>query len=234
MTVPTTYDELWRATWGDMQRVGPVHRHLREDLIRRVSALDVRSILDVGCGGGDNLAALAAAGCYELTGVDISPEALAIARGRIPGARVAVLDIEREALPARFDLVISMQVIEHLLDDVAALRHMTAMASGYVLVSTIQGRMRPSEEVIGHVRNYSTPELRDKLERAGLHVLEIGGWGFPFYSPLYRTLAEWLPGGPPAGSVGPTGRLVAGVLYHLYRMNWPGRGDVLTALARRR
>jgi hypothetical protein len=59
----------------------------------------------------------------------------------------------------------------------------------------------------------------------------VHGWGFPFYSPIYRSLIELLPGGPPAGPAGPASRLVARTLYQLYRLNWPGRGDVLSALA---
>jgi len=109
---------------------------------------------------------------------------------------------------------------------------MAAMTRRYLFVSTIQGRMRPSEVAIGHVRNYSAIELRAKLERAGLEVLGLSGWGFPFYSPLYRSLVEWLSGGPPAGRVSRVGEIAARALYHLYRLNWPGRGDVLSALAR--
>ena len=69
--------------------------------------------------------------------------------------------------------------------------------------------------------------------RLGLEVVRLWGWGFPFYSPLYRTVAEWLPGGPPAGPVSSAGQAVAALLYQLYRLNWPGRGDVLSAVARR-
>jgi len=52
------------------------------------------------------------------------------------------------------------------------------------------------------------------------------------YSPLYRTLVEFLPSGPPRGRVGRFGRFVAAALYQVYRLNVPGRGDVLSALAR--
>jgi SAM-dependent methyltransferase len=232
MSEAPSYDELWDTAWGDLQRFGPVHRHMQDDLVRVVSALDVESILDVGCGGGDNLARLARLGRYELHGTDISEQALALARKRAPDARLTPLDIERETLPERFDLVLSVQVVEHLQDDVAALRNMAAMCGKYVFTSTMAGRMRPSERAIGHVRNYSADELRRKLEAAGLEVVWIRGWGFPFFSPLYRTVSEWLPGGPPTGSIGPVARLVARALYHLYRLNVPGRGDVISALAR--
>lgn len=176
--------------------------------------------------------AIAREGRHELYGVDVSPEALALARRRVPGGRFAALDVQRGRLRATFDLVISIQVIEHLPDDEAALRAMAAMSRGYVFVSTIGGRMRPSERAIGHVRNYGENELRDKLHRAGLRLLWLRGWGFPFYSPLYRTLSEMLPGGPPSGKMGPIARLVAALLYRLYRYNVPNRGDILNALAR--
>jgi SAM-dependent methyltransferase len=231
---PTSYDALWRSTWGDMQRIGPVHRHIQDDLVRVVSGLDVASILDVGCGSGENLARLAAPNRYELCGTDVSDEALALAERNTPSARLLRLDIEREALPEQFDLVMSIQVAEHLLDDVAALRNMASMSRRYVFTSTVGGRMRPSERSIGHVRNYSPVELRRKLELAELEVLWVRGWGFPFYSPLYRTAVEWLPGGPPSGQVGRLGRIGARALYHLYRLNVPRRGDVLSALARHR
>ena len=226
------YDDLWRDTWGDMQHVGPVHRHIQEDLVRVVTSLDVRSVLDVGCGSGENLAHLAALQRFDLAGTDVSEEALALARRRAPSIRFSVLDIEREALAETFDLVMSVQVVEHLPADVAAFRHMAAMTRKYVFTSTMAGRMRPSEKFIGHVRNYSAPELRRKLVDAGLEVLWVRGWGFPLYSPLYRTLVEFLPSGPPRGRVGRFGRFVAAALYQVYRLNVPGRGDVLSALAR--
>ena len=127
----------------------------------------------------------------------------------------------------------SIQVVEHLPDDLAAFRNIAKMARGWVFISTMQGRMRPSEVAIGHVRNYSALELRQKLESVGLEVIEISGWGFPFYSPLYRSVVEWLPGGPPVGPMSAVSRFAARVLYHLYRLNWSKRGDVLSALARR-
>ncbi len=227
-----SYDQLWQTTWGDMQHFGPVHRHSLENLVRTVSVLDVRSVLDVGCGSGENLAALATSGRYDLTGADVSHEALNLARKRVSSARLLTLDVQREALPEQFDLVISLQVVEHLLDDMSALLNITRMARKFVFISTMQGRMRPSEIAIGHVRNYSAVELQRKIELAGLEVLEIRGWGFPFYSPLYRSLTEWLPGGPPGGKIGASGRFAANALYHLYKLNWPGRGDVINALAK--
>lgn len=229
------YDRLWREAWGDVPRLGPVHRHQREALLTSVRRLgDVRTVLDVGCGSGDNLAALATIPGLTLTGADVSREGLLLARRRVPSATLLELDIQRQSLPQRFDLIISFQVIEHLSDDVAALAHMAQMAERWVLVTSMSGRMRPSEKHIGHLRNYTFEELRSKASRANLEVVDVYGWGFPFYSPLYRTAIEWFPGGPPSGSMRPTARLISRCLYTLYKLNVPRRGDVVTMLARPR
>lgn len=235
MTISTRekYDQLWSGAWGDMQRLGPVHRRQTEALLKMVTKLKVRSVLDVGCGAGDNLAALAHAMPYlVLSGADVSPEALALAAQRVPGASLRELDVQSENLNEAFDLVMAIQVIEHLADDAAALRNMARMAKQWVLVTTMRGRMRPSEPSIGHFRNYSNRDLREKAAGAGLEVVDLFGWGFPFYSPLYRTMIEWLPGGPPQGKIESKQRTLANALYHLYSLNIPRRGDVVTMLAR--
>ena len=169
-----------------------------------------------------------------LSGVDVSPEALSLAAQRVPGVRLHELDAQRNKLDERFDLVMALQVIEHLPDDVAALRNMAAMADRWVLVTTMRGRMRRSEPAISHLRNYSDDELRRKAASAGLDVVDLFGWGFPFYSPLYRTAVEWLPGGPPQGPMGKGQRTVACLLYLLYYLNVPRWGNVVTMLARPR
>src|SRR5437588_12112236 len=106
------YDQLWAGAWGDMQRFGPVHRHQREHLLRLIRKLNVRTILDVGCGAGDNLASIAQMMPHlTLSGADVSAEALALAAKRASGLTLYQLDVQREALKDRFDLVMSIQVI---------------------------------------------------------------------------------------------------------------------------
>ena len=228
-----TYDQLWTKTWGDLQRYGPVHRHQTEELLRLIAGLEVNTVLDVGCGSGENLAALAQTfPRMHLSGVDVSPEALSLAAQRVSGASLRQLDVQCERLNQRFDLVMAIQVIEHLSDDVTALSNMAQMAKRWVLVTTMRGRMRESERAIGHFRNYSDKELRTKAAKAGLEVTDIFGWGFPFYSPIYRTMVEWLPCGPPDGAISRKWQLAASFLYRLYALNIPRRGDVVTLLAR--
>jgi trans-aconitate methyltransferase len=214
-----------------MQAFGPVHRHALERLVTTVGELHVRSVLDVGCGSGQNLRALAASRAYHLAGIDVSDKALERARAAVPDAELHCMDVQVEKLDEQFDLVISLQVVEHIPDDLAVIRNMRLMSNRYVLIATMQGKMRASETNIGHLRNYSSAELEDKMKRVGLKPIRVEGWGFPFYSPLYRTAAEWLPAGPPDGPMGRTSKLIAALLYQLYRLNVSGKGDVLTVLA---
>lgn len=223
---PELYDDLWETKWSAMQTHGPVHRHMRRALLAHVEALGPASILDVGCGAGDNLEALSSAGDFELTGIDISDAALTQAAARVPQARLVALDVARDRLPETFDLVISIQVIEHILDDIAALRNIAQMSNRYVYVSTMTGRMRRSELAIGHLRNYSPVELRAKAEAAGIRVHRISKWGFPFYS-AFRSAIE-LAGGRTADAASPIGRVASAALFQLYRLNSSTRGDVLT------
>src|ERR1019366_3646000 len=143
-----------------------------ESLVKLIATLEVRTVLDVGCGAGDNLAVLAHAMPHlVLTGTDVSQEALALAARRVPGATFRQLDAQKEKLDEKFDLVFCNQVVEHLVDDMAAFRNLALMANRWVLVATMRGRMRRSELAIGHFRNYSDVELRAKAEYAGLEVI---------------------------------------------------------------
>ncbi|HWC60268.1 MAG TPA: methyltransferase domain-containing protein, partial [Verrucomicrobiae bacterium] len=103
-----SYNELWTSKWGDMQHWGPCHRHTMRVIHDDISALSgVRTVLDVGCGSGENLAVLERMNKYELFGSDFSEEALKLSRQCVPNAKLFTLDVEKTHLPEKFDLVMS-------------------------------------------------------------------------------------------------------------------------------
>ena len=107
--------------------------------------------------------------------------------GEIPADRyVAVLRGDATRLPfddAVFDRVVTSEVLEHIQDDVAAIRELArVLKPGGVLAATVPAALpekinwmlsdeyHAPKAVGGHVRIYSATELRAKLTAAGLDV----------------------------------------------------------------
>jgi SAM-dependent methyltransferase len=95
----------------------------KEWRFRRLGALDGASVLDVGCGPGDNAVLLALRGA-QVTGVDVSPRSLEVAalRARAAGVagrvRLVCAPIETADLPERgFDVIWGDGVLHHLIPE---------------------------------------------------------------------------------------------------------------------
>jgi SAM-dependent methyltransferase len=74
---------------------------------------DARSLLELGCGTGAILAGFA--GRLALTGIDRSPDMLAIAAGRLPGAELVQADMTAFQLQASYDAVLCVfDTLNHL------------------------------------------------------------------------------------------------------------------------
>ncbi len=110
----------------------------RPELTGLVEARGLR-ILDVGCASGAMGASLLSKGAAEVVGLDIFEPALAQARQRLTAAHRVDLDLLPE-LPypeGHFDLVTFADVLEHLRDPAAVLRHLRRWMrdDGRILVS---------------------------------------------------------------------------------------------------
>lgn len=225
------YDQMWDEVYGDIQDVGPVHRHMKRLMARMLAPLSYDSVLDVGVGFGHNLPVLTGGrSLSRIAGVDFSNRALEHVRQHWSG-EFTRLDIESERLESTYDLVCASLVLEHVLDDQAALRNLRSMSNRYLLVTTIGGdfeRYRRWEETQGHVRNYAPGELEAKLERGGFRLLEMIRWGYPFYTPIVRTLSNRM---VPSHDLSLSAKAAAHLLYGLYFLNSHRRGDLLIALA---
>jgi SAM-dependent methyltransferase len=133
-------------------------------------------ILELGCGTGNVLDALGRFG--EAVGVEKDPDMRA-------AGRAAGLDIRPGALPDDVpvpdgwaDAVLLLDVIDHLDDDVTALRAARrALRPGGVLVITVPayGWLWSGHDVaLGHRRRYTAGSLRGVMTAAGLSVQHVG------------------------------------------------------------
>jgi SAM-dependent methyltransferase len=126
-------------------------------------------ILDAGCGSGRFMVDLAKRG--EVTGVELSDTSVALARQRGIGEVVAGSVLEMPFADASFDLAVSLDVIEHLEDDVAALRELRrVVAPGGALLVTVpayQWLWSGHDEINHHHRRYTRRTLQSAAEHAG-------------------------------------------------------------------
>lgn len=137
---------------------------------------DARTLLEVGCGTGYVLRAIAdALPALELSAVDLHVEGLTFARGRVPRAHFAQADARALPFHDAFDVVGAFDVVEHVKDDLAVLISIrdAVRPGGGVLLTVPQHRFLWSDfdDASHHVRRYQRGELERKVRAAGLEVL---------------------------------------------------------------
>jgi len=121
--------------------------------------LGTRPLLEVGCGAGDVLASLDALGAAReaLTGVDLLPDLIAMARTRLPGVRFEVANAERLPFdPGTYELVLAFTVFTSILDDGMARR----------VAAEMDRVLRPGGAVVWYDFRYDNP--------ANPHVRGVG------------------------------------------------------------
>ncbi len=210
------------ASWWDpagsfrpLHQINPTRLDfIRRELIAHFSR-DARSLApfaglslaDIGCGGGLVAEPMARLG-FAVTGIDAGSEAIAVARGHAAASGLAidyrVADVETLAgAGARFDVVLALEIVEHVADRDAFLAAAGALVKpggafiGATLNRTAQSFalaivgaeyllrwlppgthdwrrfVRPSEFVLG-------------LRRAGLATTRLAGLGYDWRSGAWR------------------------------------------------
>ncbi len=145
-------------------------RTVLERAIERLGLPAHAQILDAGCGSGRNMVELARLG--TVTGVELSGTSVQLARERDAGEVVegSVMDMPFD--DANFDLTVSLDVIEHLEDDIGALRELRRVTKpGGALLVTVpayQWLWSGHDEINHHHRRYNRRTL--------LSAAQSGGW----------------------------------------------------------
>jgi SAM-dependent methyltransferase len=211
-------------------------RRLIRMLVRRFGAHIKRPrILDAGSGTGVNLADYRALGRAAGIELDRAAAAISVRRGN---DAVIVGDLCRVPFrDASFDVVISTDVIEHIPDDLSALRELRRVLdpSGLLIVTTpaYSWAYSSHDRYLHHVRRYDFAPLMETFRQARLRPLHASRYNVLLAAPL--AAARWLidrrsqakPNGSDVGR--PLPRVAApalGFLWHAEaavaaRMSWP-------------
>ncbi len=156
-------------------------------------------IFDAGCGTG-RLCQLMAMQGHEVSGCDLSEEALRLCRlrGIDTVFRADLNGIEPE--PATFDVITSIDVLYHaaVSDDVPVMRRLrNGLRPGGMLILNLVAHefLRSTHDLAVHTRErYTRPMLRERLDRAGFETVwatyRVAGL-FPLVA-AYRLLTRFL------------------------------------------
>jgi SAM-dependent methyltransferase len=144
-------------------------RRVLENVLAELDLASGAEVLDAGCGSGRNMVELSRLGA--VTGVELSDTSVALARERGYGEVIAGSVLEMPFADGRFDLAVSLDVIEHLEDDLTALRELRrVVAPGGALLITVpayQWLWSGHDEINHHHRRYTRRSLQRIAEQAG-------------------------------------------------------------------
>lgn len=145
------FSQLAHRWWDPNSEFKPLHQinPLRLDWIDSHASINGKKVLDIGCGGGILSESMALRGA-EVTGIDLSSKALAVARLHLmeSGNSVTYLETSAEQLasesPASFDVVSCMEMLEHVPNPASTIAACAALVKpgGHVFFSTINRNLK--------------------------------------------------------------------------------------------
>ncbi|MCB1913088.1 MAG: bifunctional 2-polyprenyl-6-hydroxyphenol methylase/3-demethylubiquinol 3-O-methyltransferase UbiG [Zoogloeaceae bacterium] len=201
------FGELAHRWWDPESEFRPLHEinPLRLEWIDRHCSLNGKRVLDVGCGGGILAEGMAARGA-SVTGIDLSDKALAVARLHLYESNLSVdyrhqsAESLAEEMPAAFDAVTCMEMLEHVPDPGSIVRACATLVrpGGNVFFSTLNRNPKSylfavigAEYILNllprgthdYAKFIKPSELSRECRRSGLEVRELIGMS---YNPLTK------------------------------------------------
>jgi len=235
------YTNLWLNEWSDMERYNPTARHLKLIIKEVISNYgEISSLFDAGCGSGFNLEDIKKyRPNLELSGADITESIINEANIYLsdPSIKLTVLDLSKELQisPKKYDLVLCNQVLEHISNDLQAIRNLINLSNKFILITVPSGRYNETSKLVGHVRHYTLSDLMSKLNAEGVEIIRVFEWGFPFHS-IYKFSLNLLP--PKIqkkagmGKYGIIKKLVSYFLYICFFLNSKKAGENIIVLGK--
>ena len=150
----------------------PSQNGLRWRHIDRVFELGLAlpgTALDLGCGTGRHATAYLVARGLDVTGVDLSPKSVEVARAEVPGARFLVGDMGSVRFPpSSFDLVTAFYSIIHL-----------PMAEHATVLARIATWLRPHGYFVASLGGEEVPGTGVEERWLGLAPMYWSNWDAP-------------------------------------------------------
>jgi 2-polyprenyl-3-methyl-5-hydroxy-6-metoxy-1,4-benzoquinol methylase len=175
------------SNYAKFQTRNPVVRRLIDRFYARlgeiVGSLEPASVLDAGCGEGETLARLASLLPEHVAAADFSAEAVEFTAHRLPTVdvrRQSVLDLQ--FADGAFELVLCLEVLEHLDDPPRAVTELARVSSRAVVISVphepwfrigsmLRGKyIRSAGNHPEHINHWNRASLRRLLERESERV----------------------------------------------------------------
>jgi SAM-dependent methyltransferase len=173
----------------------PLPRYLLRTRIVKplIARLAPRDFVEIGAASGEMARWLGRRGVPGIA-VEISKAAMPLLRARLRDVgNVRIFEQDSRSLDTSTDLLLSMEVLEHIEDDRAALTdwHRLVRPGGHIVISVPAHQRRFSEEDVmaGHFRRYEKHGLRDLLIETGFETPDVYNYGFPL-SPLLKQLRD--------------------------------------------
>jgi 2-polyprenyl-3-methyl-5-hydroxy-6-metoxy-1,4-benzoquinol methylase len=181
------YNRVYRSDSLLAEYLAPSRLAFYDEVAKRLARLTPRRVIDVGCGPGHLLRSLVDHTPVDpevVVGVDRSRSAIRRARALVPEGRFEVADLYRLPLDAeRFDLVLCIEVLEHLREPALAVDALSRLcAHGGRVAITVPDGAQDSWE--GHVNFWDEGEFHAFLAPhalVGIDRIEDG-----------RTFLAWL------------------------------------------
>jgi SAM-dependent methyltransferase len=196
--VTTAPSSMSSATFDVMHRVEREHWWFtaKRELVRESIGASSGVAVDVGCGTGAVLQDMAGLGFSPVLGTDLDAHALRLVATDIDEG-VGLARAVAEALPLRsesVDVLCSLDVVEHLDDDVRALReYLRVLRPAGQLVLTVPAyrwAWSSHDVELGHRRRYTRPQLEGVAAAAGFDVVSsryFDSWLVPIALLLRKT-----------------------------------------------
>ncbi len=201
------FSQLAHKWWDPSSEFKPLHEinPLRLGYIERHAALDGKTVLDVGCGGGILSESMAGLGA-DVTGIDLAEKSLNVAKlhllesgKKVDYQKVAVEELA-ETQPESFDVVTCLEMLEHVPDPTSIIAACAKLVKpgGWVFFSTLNRNPKSylfavigAEYILNllpkgtheYAKFIKPSELAQSSRNAGLNLIELTGMS---YNPITK------------------------------------------------